>query len=280
MLQCFATLPGMKEIPIHQVDAFATRAFEGNPAAVCILDAWLPDPLLAAIAEENNMPATAFAVKNGEAYGLRWFTPITEIPLCGHATLATAHILFGEARSASSGAVSPEVLRFETQSGELLVRRGDAPGELSMNFPAVLNQPIAEPDGLAEALGAPLLSVHRGRYVLCELASAGAVASLKPDFAKLAKIPDTIMVSAPGEGPYDFVSRYFALAMGVTEDSVTGSAHCELAPFWAKRLGKTKLSARQLSKRGGDVKCEVLGDRVQLSGSAVTVRRGVLMLPD
>lgn len=262
----------MKELAIHQVDAFATRAFEGNPAAVCILDAWLPDSLMLAIAAENNLAETAFAVKQGETYGLRWFTPTTEVALCGHATLATAHVLFTEL------GVSDTVLRFETQSGELRVERAE-PGRLEMDFPAVPNEPIAAPAGLAEALGSELLAVHRGRYLMVELTDAAAVAALKPDFGLLAKIPHNVIVTAPGEGPYDFVSRFFALPVGVGEDPVTGSAHCELTPFWAKRLGKTKLAARQLSARGGDVGCELRGDRVRLTGSAVTVLRGHLLLP-
>ncbi len=273
MVDCYATLSRMKELAIHQVDAFATRAFEGNPAAVCILDAWLPDALMQAIAAENNLAETAFSVKSGDAYGLRWFTPTTEVPLCGHATLATAHVLFREL------GVRAEELRFETLSGELRVVKGEQ-GKLSMDFPAVPNEPIAEPAGLAEALGSELLAVHRGRYLMCELESAAAVSALKPDFSLLAKIPFNVIVTAPGEGPYDFVSRFFALPVGVAEDPVTGSAHCELTPFWAKRLGKTKLAARQLSVRGGDVDCELRGDRVQLTGSAVTVLRGALVLPD
>ncbi|MCA9626956.1 MAG: PhzF family phenazine biosynthesis protein [Myxococcales bacterium] len=263
----------MREIALHQVDAFASRAFEGNPAAVCILDAWLPDSLMQAIAAENNLAETAFAVGQGAAYGLRWFTPQVEVALCGHATLATAHVLFNDL------GVDAEELRFETQSGELRVSRAGE-GRLRMDFPAVPNEPIPEPAGLAAALGASLLAVHRGRYLMCELESAATVARLAPDFGLLAKIPHNVMVTAAGEGPYDFVSRFFALPVGIAEDPVTGSAHCELAPFWAKRLGKTRLAARQLSARGGDVSCTLNGDRVELEGSAVTVLRGSLLLPD
>lgn len=246
----------------YQVDAFAARAFEGNPAAVCPLEDWLDDTLLQAIAEENNLSETAFFVPSPSGFALRWFTPVKEIDLCGHATLASAHIIFEQL-----GYEQP-VIRFATRSGELRVRRKGA--LLEMDFPANPPTRCEPPDLLAEGLGQRPLEVWAADDYLAVFDSEATVHGIRPDFALLARLDlRGVIITAPGSSD-DFVSRFFAPNLGVPEDPVTGSAHCELAPYWAGRLGKTILTARQLSRRGGNITCEVTADRVLLSGSAVT----------
>ena len=252
-------------IPIHHVDAFTDRLFGGNPAAVCRLDGWLPDAVLQAIAAENNLSETAFVVATGDGHAIRWFTPATEVDLCGHATLAAAHVLF---------ALDPAraELRFSSPSGPLAVRRhGDL---LELDFPARPPRPVPPEPELAAALGAVPLELHASRDRLALYESAAAVRALMPDFARLAALDlFGVIATAPGEG-CDFVSRYFAPREGVPEDPVTGSAHCTLAPFWAARLGKTSLHARQISRRGGELRCTLAGDRVRIAGRAVTYLEG------
>lgn len=253
-------------LPIYQVDAFADRVFEGNPAAVCPLDAWLPDETLQSIALENNLAETAFFVPSARGYRLRWFTPVAEVDLCGHATLASAHVLFE-----ISGHPETEVL-FETRSGDLVVTRVDQ--GLSMDFPSRPPAPCATPPALVAGLGATPVEVLESDDYLAAFATEADVAALAPDFAALSRLGlRGVIATAPGTR-YDFVSRFFAPRLGVNEDSVTGSAHCELAPYWAARLGRRRLHARQISARGGDVGCELLGDRVMLTGRAVTFLRG------
>ncbi|WP_031549820.1 PhzF family phenazine biosynthesis protein [Parvularcula oceani] len=259
---------------MFQVDAFAERLFTGNPAGVMVLDAFLPDETLQAIAAENNLAETAFAVRKGEGhYDLRWFTPGAEVPLCGHATLATAHVLYTELDEAAAS------LRFDTLSGALSVaREGEA---YVLDFPADPPEPISAPEGLAEALGAPLEAVLAGQYLLAVLPDEAALRALRPNLLALGEIrspregvaTDCVCVTAPGED-FDFVSRFFGPTVGITEDPVTGSAHCMLTPYWAERLGKTELSAFQASARGGKVNCVLDGDRVRLTGGAVTYLRG------
>ncbi len=247
------------KLPLYQVDAFAGEVFRGNPAAVVPLDQWLPDATLQAIAEENNLAETAYFVREGSHYRLRWFTPVTEVDLCGHATLASAWVLF-ERLAFPECSVS-----FETRSGRLTVeRRGP---ELVMNFPAVPLDPIEPPPALLDGLGAKPLAVLGSMDYCCVFSSEAEIAGLRPNFLLLAGVRDRrgIIVTAPGD-QHDFVSRFFAPAAGITEDPVTGSAHCALAPYWAARLGRTTLRARQISARGGEVGCRVLGDRVELSG--------------
>ena len=251
------------QIPIYQVDAFADRRFAGNPAAVCPLDAWLPDGVMQAIAAENNLSETAFFVPEGTGFRLRWFTPAVEVPLCGHATLGSAHVISSPLDPARSA------VRFETLSGPLTVRRdGDL---LVMDFPANPPLPCATPTPLAEALGAlPQRVSQTSKHYLAHFALAERVRSLTPDMAGLARLDrDGVIVTAPGMDGADFVSRFFAPKMGVAEDPVTGSAHCVLAPYWAKELGKTALVGRQVSARGGTVRCRLLGERVELAGRAV-----------
>lgn len=245
----------------YQVDAFASRVFEGNPAAVCPLESWLDDALLQAIALENNLSETAYLVPAGDSFELRWFTPSAEVELCGHATLAAAHVLYTEL------GYSAESVRFNTRSGELIVRRD---GELyTLDFPATVPQPCPVPAGLAEALGRQPAEVLAADDLVAVFASAAEVLALEPDQTLLAKLDYRgIIVTAPGE-THDFVSRFFAPRVGVPEDPVTGSAHCKLAPYWAQRLGKSRMSARQVSRRGGDLTVELRGDRVHMAGRAV-----------
>jgi PhzF family phenazine biosynthesis protein len=246
----------------YQVDAFATRAFEGNPAAVCPLRGWLDDALLQAIAEENNLSETAFFVPTEEGYALRWFTPVREVDLCGHATLAAAHVLFDALGHPG------QAIRFETRSGELTVERQD--GRLAMNFPAIPPAPCNPPDILAQALGERPIEVLAADDYLVVFDSEETVRAITPDLALLGRLDRRgVVITAPGT-EVDFVSRFFAPRFGIAEDPVTGSAHCELAPYWAGRLGKSTLAARQVSRRGGSLSCEMKGDRVVLAGHAVT----------
>lgn len=263
---------GVARIPIFQVDAFADEPFAGNPAAVCPLDAWLPDGRMQAIARENNLSETAFVVREGEGWRIRWFTPGGEVDLCGHATLASAHVIFEQL-----GWPSDELV-FTSRSGRLPVRR-ESSDRYVLDFPAKPARAIAWPEGLREALGGSPLAVAQADYLLVEYASADEIAALRPNFAALAHpslAPGEVIVTAPGGEGFDFVSRFFAPGMGIDEDPVTGSAHCTLAPWWAPRVGRTRLVGRQLSARGGTVECELLGDRVQLAGRCELVLVGAL----
>ena len=247
----------------YQVDAFATRVFEGNPAAVCPLKAWLDDAVLQAIANENNLSETAFFVPTARGFQLRWFTPVAEVDLCGHATLAAAHVLFTRL-----GYAEPRIV-FETRSGELAVEAQD--GRLVMNFPARPPQPSPPPPALLEGLRQTPTEVWAADDYIAVFAHEAIVWSLAPNLAKFAELDRRgVIVTAPGDS-VDFVSRFFAPKLGVPEDPVTGSAHCALTPYWARRLGKTDLEARQVSKRGGSLRCQLQADRVLLVGGAVTV---------
>jgi predicted PhzF superfamily epimerase YddE/YHI9 len=262
----------MTRLPIYQVDAFTDSLFGGNPAAICPLDKWLPDATMQAIAAENNLSETAFFVRDGGNYALRWFTPTVEVDLCGHATLAAGHVVmsFIEPQRRSVG--------FRTmKAGTLVVsRRADM---LVMDFPARPATPSEAPPGLLAALGGAPREVLRARDHLIVYSSAAEVAALAPDLATLAKVPCWgAIVTAPGENGVDFVSRFFAPAQGVPEDPATGSSHCTLTPYWAKRLGKTELEARQLSRRGGALRCALEGDRVSIAGRAVLYLEGQISL--
>ncbi|HZH03618.1 MAG TPA: PhzF family phenazine biosynthesis protein, partial [Myxococcaceae bacterium] len=256
----------MHRIPFYQLDAFTSDLFSGNPAAVCALDAWLPDALLQAIAAENNLSETAFFVGSGDPYELRWFTPVTEVDLCGHATLAAARVIFD--RSA------PELttLSFVTQRAGMLAVSKQGEGWLELDLPARPARRCAEPPGLAEALGARAAETFRGsRDLLAVFNSSDDVRSLRPDFRSLGALDEfCVIASAPGpSAEVDFVSRCFAPSVGVNEDPVTGSAHCTLVPFWSARLGRRTLRARQVSARGGDLLCEDRGERVGVAGRTV-----------
>jgi predicted PhzF superfamily epimerase YddE/YHI9 len=255
-------------LPIFQVDAFTDRLFRGNPAAVCPLERWLPDATLQAIAAENNLAETAFFVRDGGDYALRWFTPTVEVDLCGHATLAAAFVIFRSLEPAAAA------VRFRTsKAGSLVVRRD---GErLVLDFPARPAAPTAAPPGLVAALGAAPSELLCARDHLAVFDRATDVAALAPDFGALAKVDCwAVIVTAPGTDGVDFVSRFFAPAQGVPEDPVTGSAHCTLVPYWAQRLGKNRLEARQISPRGGALSCTHAGDRVSLAGYAVLYLEG------
>jgi PhzF family phenazine biosynthesis protein len=256
-------------VPLFQVDAFTTRRFAGNPAAVMPLESFLADALLQQIAAENNLAETAFLVPRGEDYALRWFTPEVEVPLCGHATLASAAVIMER--------LEPQRRRvvFHTASGPLTVSR-TASGYL-MDFPARASQPVATPPELTAALGvAPLEVVADAFNYLAVLPDVDSVRTLAPDFAAVARLDRSgLIVTAQDSGqPYDFVSRYFAPGKGIAEDPVTGGAHCALVPYWAGRLGKSSFHAYQASARGGDLKCRLVGERVELAGSCVFYLEG------
>ncbi len=250
------------KIKQYQIDAFATKAFEGNPAAVCPLENWLADGLLQSIAEENNLSETAFFVPSEKGFNLRWFTPVKEVDLCGHATLATAHVIF------EILGYSQQVITFETRSGELFVeKKGKL---LTMDFPACPPTPCNISDTLAEGLGRQPIEVLAADDYLAVFDSEAVIRTITPNQALLGQLDlRGVIITAPGVD-VDFVSRFFAPKFGIPEDPVTGSAHCELAPYWANKLGKNILMARQVSKRGGNITCEVKADRVILSGRAVT----------
>lgn len=253
---------------LYQVDAFADALFAGNPAAVVPLDEPLPDVTLQAIARENNLSETAFLLPQGKRFNLRWFTPTREVDLCGHATLATAWVLFE-----LLACQKPEIV-FDTKSGDLTVTRdGDW---LWMDFPADPAVPVPCPDALREGLGRPPMEVHAAADYLAVFESEEVVRSLTPDFRALAALDRRgVIATAPGR-KVDFVSRFFAPNYGIDEDPVCGSAHCTLAPFWSERLGKTDLLAHQVSARGGVVRCEPKGARVRLGGQAVLYLEGTI----
>ncbi len=248
-------------IKCYFIDAFAEKVFEGNPAGVCVLQEWLPDELMLNIAKENNLSETAFVVKQNDAYHLRWFTPTEEVDLCGHATLATAFVL--------ANFIEPEVetFRFDTRSGRLSVsRRGDL---YEMNFPAYDLTEVLVTDEMEDAIGVRPLEAYMGRDLLCVFEHENDIITMNPDLAKLMKIDGLLLqATAPGT-KFDCVSRSFGPKVGIDEDPVCGSGHCHIIPYWAQRLGKNKLTARQVSLRGGTVYGEMQGERVKISGTAV-----------
>lgn len=262
----------MPTIPLFHVDAFTREIFGGNPAAVCPLEAWLPDALLYRIAAENNLPETAFFVKTGEGrYDLRWLTPTTEVDLCGHATLASADVLFRLL------GFRGDRVRFHTRSGVLEVTHRD--GLYAMDFPASPPEPCEAPAALVQALGVTPRATLRAFDYVVVVDTDAQVRALAPDFATLAQLDlRGVTVTAPGRD-VDFVSRFFAPRYGINEDPVTGSAHCELAPYWAGVLGTTRLRAEQVSARGGRIDCEVRGDRVTLAGRAAHYMTAAITIP-
>jgi PhzF family phenazine biosynthesis protein len=262
--------------PLYQVDSFTGRRFRGNPAAVCVLDRPVKSAWMQLVAAEMNLSETAFVLPSDDKFSLRWFTPTTEVPLCGHATLATAHVLWESERLADD-----EVAAFNTRSGPLECRRVD--GEIEMDFPAEHAKPAVAsvtPVRLDDALRGNALQVLKGeRHYLVELVDEGTVRSLQPNFGLLARVDASgVIVTAPSDDErFDFVSRFFAPQLGIPEDPVTGAAHCMLGPWWAQRLGKVEVVGHQVSSRGGVVRARVAGDRVRLGGRAVTVLRGELL---
>jgi PhzF family phenazine biosynthesis protein len=261
----------MMNVRIYQVDAFAERLFSGNPAAVCPLEDWLPAAVMQEIAAENNLAETAFYVRRGASFEIRWFTPAVEVDLCGHATLAAAHVVFEEDGYAA------DTIEFASKSGPLRVRRdGDL---LELDFPADEIRDVEAPRILVEALGREPVHALKGKTdFLIVYENEDAILSLTPDIESLATVPARgIIVTAPGR-EVDFVSRFFAPQVGVPEDPVTGSAHTTLAPYWSGRLGKQELTAMQLSKRRGRLRCRLDGTRVRIAGRAVPYMAGRLML--
>jgi PhzF family phenazine biosynthesis protein len=266
-------------LPLYQVDAFASEVFRGNPAAVCPLERWLPEATMQSIAAENNLAETAFFVRRdggagaagqtGTDYDLRWFTPVAEIDLCGHATLASAFVVFTALEPAR------EAVTFHTKSGPLTVRRD---GEsLAMDFPSRPPSRCETPAGLAAALGKEPCEVWKSRDLMAVFETEDEVRALAPSFDRIRALGvHAVIVTAPGSREVDFVSRFFAPLVGVPEDPVTGSAHCTLIPYWAKRLGKSRLRARQVSARGGELLCEDLGARVSIAGHAVKYLEGTI----
>lgn len=257
--------------PIYTVDAFADAPFRGNPAGVCFLMGHQPEEWMQQLAMEMNLSETAFFMHKGDVFSLRWFTPAAEVDLCGHATLATAHIIWE-----SQVVGIDEMIKFETRSGILTAKRkGDW---IELDFPAKRAQSAPAPDGLLESIGIEAAGCFRNQFdYLLELPTAEDIRDIKPDFKALSKVDCRgVMVTAPSdvEGQ-DYICRFFAPAVGVDEDPVTGSAHCCLAPFWSERFGKNRLIGYQASQRGGIVDTEVIGERVLLRGKAVTVMQGV-----
>jgi PhzF family phenazine biosynthesis protein len=259
------------KIPMYQVDAFAGQVFSGNPAAICPLETWLPDAQMQAIAAENNLAETAFFVRNGAGYKLRWFTPAVEVELCGHATLASAFVILNDLTPGEHS------VSFDTKSGTLTVTRDD--DLYSLDFPS---RPPGDCSnvflGLTQALGGQPEAVMAARDYFVVYGSEDELRALKPDMSALMRIDRfAVIATAPGREA-DFVSRFFAPAKGVPEDPVTGSAHCSLIPYWSKRLGKKKLHAYQVSPRGGELWCEDRGERVTISGKAVRFFEGTIFL--
>jgi PhzF family phenazine biosynthesis protein len=260
-------------VRIVQVDAFTSAPFAGNPAAVCVLTGARDEGWMQSVAREMNLSETAFLHPEREAWRLRWFTPAVEVDLCGHATLAAAHVMWEDGH-----VLGRQDIRFATKSGTLgAAARGDW---IELDFPAVLAQPAQPPAGLLEALGVKGTVAKNRMDYLVEVADEAIVRRLTPDFTKLKRVETRgVIVTAKGRAPYDFISRFFAPAAGVDEDPVTGSAHCALGPWWARKLGKTEMLAFQASPRGGVVRVRVQDDRLILGGQAVTVLQGELTTP-
>lgn len=257
------------QLDLYQVDAFTDKVFGGNPAAVCPLDGWLPDKMLQDIAAENNLSETAFFVPDGKGFHLRWFTPVAEVDLCGHATLAAAYVIFEHLDFKESA------IKLATKSGDLVVEKTQH--GLRMDFPAWAVEKASEHHDLTKAIGTKPKAVYRGKYWLAEFETEDEVRMLTPDFKALQSIDDIdfLIITAPAKDKnIDFVSRFFCPKYGIDEDPVTGSAHCILTPFWSNRLNKKTLNAHQASKRGGYIQCESANDRVKLSGQAVLYLQG------
>ncbi len=261
------------KLPYFEVAAFSDWPFAGNPAGVCLLEQWLPDALMQSIAAENNLAETAFLVPRDGAYELRWFTPTSEVDLCGHATLASGHILFQH-----RGIGGDSIPFHSPRSGPLAVARE---GErLVLDFPVRKVEPCEVTAEFSAALGVEPAELYQARDYLAVFRSAAEIRALKPDMVRVSSLPNEgVIVTAPGDD-CDFVSRYFVPKYGIPEDPVTGSTHCNLIPFWAERLGKTELFARQLSPRGGELFCQLRGDRVRIGGRAATYLTGEIEVPD
>ncbi len=259
-------------LEFHQVDAFSDRPFAGNPAVVYRLDTWLSDELMQRIATEHNLSETAFVVREAQGWHIRWFTPTNEVPLCGHATLASAHVLFEKYGEMS------DTLSFFGKSGPLSVSREH--GRLLLDFPAMPPSEVGVTVDIERALGTEVIDVLGAAALMVVLESEQAVRNCKPDMTAIARLPwPGVIITAKGDGDvYDFVSRYFAPGIGVPEDPVTGSTHCSLIPYWSARLNKFSMTALQCSARGGELYCRLEGDRVKIGGYATLVATGTLRL--
>ena len=266
------------ELPIYQVDAFASEVFKGNPAAVMPLHQWLPDATLQAIAMENNVAETAFFLKLENGFALRWFTPTVEVDLCGHATLACAHVLFEHLDYPGNE------IAFQTRGGELKVSRGQA--GLTLDFPAAQMESTPVDEAVCAALGHSAVATEAAIArenpfaVVYVYASEQDVAALSPSAEELLGASELSVIATAVGDNCDFVSRFFGPHVGIDEDPVTGSAHCSLVPYWAQRLGQTSLQARQISARGGDLRCELQDGRVFMTGTGITYMHGTVILPD
>jgi PhzF family phenazine biosynthesis protein len=262
----------MTTYPIYQIDAFATETFKGNPAAVVVLDKWISSEIMQQIAGENNLSETAFIVETKDGYHLRWFTPMTEVDLCGHATLSAAHVIFTELKSELNE------IKFTTQvAGELIVTRAGQ-NKYKMDFPARAGDRIdinTIPAFVLNSLSEHKpIDAYQARDLMLVYENPDIVRNIKPDYRELHKFDKWVIITAKGDQNYDCVSRFFCAGDGIDEDPVTGSAHCTIIPYWARILGKNKIYAFQASERGGDIDAELIGDRVYLSGSAVTYLKG------
>ncbi len=256
------------KINVYQVDAFANKTFEGNPAAICPIGEWLPEELMQTIAAENNLTGTAFFVPNEDGYDLRWFTPSTEVDLCGHATLAAAYVLFEDL------GYEGDEIRFGTKTGGLSVTRS---GEfLRMNFPAQPPAPFELPLQVVEAFGTTPEDCLKYADIIAVFPSEELVRAADPDMGLLEQLDCRGIIITVEARDYDFLARWFGPRTGIKEDAVTGSAFTQLVPYWANRLGSNRLKAKQVSQRGGEVSCELVGDRVYISGKAVMYMRGVI----
>lgn len=258
------------DVTYYQVNAFTHRFNGGNPAGVCPLQEWLPDELMQVIARENNLSETAFFVANGDEFGLRWFTPSMEVDLCGHATLASAHVLFSEQQYEGKS------ITFNTRSGQLIVTKQD--DSYVMEMPVITSTPVDAPENLVKGLGRKPVEAYQADDYMLVYDDADFIRNLKPDFSLVQDIDlRGAIVTAPAENEIDFVSRFFgSAAVGIEEDPVTGSAHCMLAPYWGTRLAKNELNARQVSPRGGEISCHLKNDKVLVAGQAVTYLTGII----
>ncbi len=259
----------MPQLAIYQIDAFTNQVFTGNPAAVCPLETWLDDAVLQSIAAENNLSETAFFVQQGDHYAIRWFTPTVEVDLCGHATLAAAFVLFEHL------AYSKENIIFTSRSGKLRVRQCES-GKLKLDFPKQSAVPCAVPQLIMQAFGDSIKTCLKAEDYVVVLHDEAAVRAANPDMALLRQLDLRGVIITATAKEYDFVSRFFAPNWGIDEDPVTGSSFTQLAPYWSDILGKQKLVAKQVSQRGGEVWCEIAGDRVYISGQAITYLKGMI----
>jgi len=264
------TALGFKDInmklPIYQIDAFAENTFEGNPAAICPLSEWLPDQVMQSIAEENNLSETAFFVPTEQGFHIRWFTPVAEVDLCGHATLASAYVIF------TYLGFKEKMINFESRSGLLTVKQND--GLLAMNFPSQPPTPCQTPDEIIQAFKNTPIECLKSEDYIVVFGSEEDIVSIQPDFDALSKLDLRGVVITAKSSQYDFIARFFAPKYGINEDPVTGSAYTQLMPYWSKHMGMTKLHAKQVSSRGGEVFCELVGNRVNIAGNAVTYLLG------